>query len=64
MSSDNKQLLSLFGKTGALLEGYFVLRSGLRYKTIFKCALLLQYPGVAYAVCAELAHKLAPKGLI
>ena len=51
-------LLALFRKTGALLEGHFVLRSGLHSRQYFQCAILLQYPDIAAKVCAWLADKL------
>ena len=55
MSDD---LLSLFRKTGALLDGHFVLRSGLHSRQFFQCALLLQYTDIAADVCGRLAEKL------
>lgn len=55
MSSD---LLSLFRQTGALLDGHFVLRSGLHSRQFFQCALLLQHTDVAADVCGRLADKL------
>jgi len=55
MSDD---LLTLFRKTGALLDGHFVLRSGLHSRQFFQCALLLQYTDVAAEVCGRLADKL------
>lgn len=55
MSSD---LLDLFRKTGALLDGHFVLRSGLHSRQFFQCALLLQHTEIASAVCGQLADKL------
>jgi orotate phosphoribosyltransferase len=51
-------LLALFRQTGALLDGHFVLRSGLHSRQFFQCALLLQDTGVAAEVCARLADKL------
>jgi len=54
MSND---LLALFRKTGALLEGHFVLRSGLHSREYFQCALLLQYTEIAAKVCGWLADK-------
>ncbi len=53
-------LLSLFRKTGALLDGHFVLRSGLHSRQFFQCALLLQHTGIAAEVCGRLADKLRP----
>jgi orotate phosphoribosyltransferase len=55
MSDD---LLALFRKTGALLDGHFVLRSGLHSRQFFQCALLLQHTGVAADICGRLADKL------
>ncbi len=51
-------LLSLFRKTGALLDGHFVLRSGLHSRQFFQCALLLQYTDIAAQICGRLAQKL------
>jgi len=51
-------LLALFRQTGALLDGHFVLRSGLHSRQFFQCALLLQDTGVAAEVCGRLADKL------
>jgi orotate phosphoribosyltransferase len=55
MSDD---LLALFRKTGALLDGHFVLRSGLHSRQFFQCALLLQHTDIAADVCGWLADKL------
>ena len=55
MSAD---LLALFRKTGALLDGHFILRSGLHSRQYFQCALLLQHPKIAEQVCNQLAEKL------
>lgn len=49
--------LELFRQTGALLEGHFLLRSGLHSRQFFQCALLLQHTGIAAGLCAELAEK-------
>jgi orotate phosphoribosyltransferase len=54
----NDDLLALFRQTGALLDGHFVLRSGLHSRQFFQCALLLQHTGVAAQVCGQLADKL------
>jgi orotate phosphoribosyltransferase len=54
----NEDLLALFRKTGALLEGHFVLRSGLHSRQYFQCALLLEHTDVAAKVCGWLANKL------
>ena len=54
--SDN--LLALFRQTGALLDGHFILRSGLHSRQFFQCALLLQHTDIAAHVCGQLADKL------
>jgi len=53
-----EDLLALFRKTGALLDGHFVLRSGLHSRQFFQCALLLQHTDIAAEVCGRLADKL------
>jgi orotate phosphoribosyltransferase len=55
----SEDLLALFRKTGALLDGHFILRSGLHSREYFQCALLLQHTLIAAKVCKQLAKKLA-----
>lgn len=54
----SEDLLALFRKTGALLDGHFVLRSGLHSRQYFQCAILLQHTEIAAQVCGQLADKL------
>ena len=54
----SEDLLALFRQTGALLDGHFVLRSGLHSRQFFQCAILLQHTEIAARVCAQLADKL------
>src|SRR6267154_5855197 len=54
----SEDLLALFRRTGALLDGHFVLRSGLHSREYFQCALLLQHTDIAAKVCGWLADKL------
>ena len=54
----SEDLLALFRKTGALLDGHFVLRSGLHSRQYFQCAILLQHTDIAERVCKMLADKL------
>src|SRR5437870_11234830 len=54
----SEDLLALFRKTGALLDGHFILRSGLHSRQYFQCAILLQYTDIAAQVCGQLANKL------
>jgi orotate phosphoribosyltransferase len=53
-----EDLFALFRETGALLDGHFVLRSGLHSREYFQCALLLQHTEIAAKVCGWLADKL------
>jgi orotate phosphoribosyltransferase len=54
----SEDLLALFHKTGALLDGHFILRSGLHSRQYFQCAILLQHTDTAARVCRQLAEKL------
>lgn len=54
----SEDLLALFRKTGALLDGHFVLRSGLHSRQYFQCAILLQHTDIAAQVCQMLADKM------
>ncbi len=54
----SEDLLPLFRQTGALLDGHFVLRSGLHSREYFQCALLLQHTDIAARICGWLADKL------
>ena len=54
----SEDLLALFRQTGALLDGHFVLRSGLHSRQFFQCALLLQHTDIAADVCGRLAEKM------
>jgi orotate phosphoribosyltransferase len=48
-------VLKLFKETGALLEGHFLLTSGLHSPQYFQCAKVLQYPLHAQKLCWEIA---------
>ena len=54
------KVLEYFHKTGALLHGHFLLRSGLHSREFFQCALLLQDAAIASEVCGLLADQLRP----
>ena len=51
------EILDHFKESGALLEGHFVLRSGLRSRQFFQCALALQAMSVVEGLGADLALK-------
>jgi orotate phosphoribosyltransferase len=54
----SEDLLALFRKTSALLDGHFVLRSGLHSRQYFQCAILLSHTDIAERVCKLLADQL------
>ena len=56
------EILDIFRKHSALLEGHFILSSGLHSDRYIQCALVLQHPRVAEKLCAELAGKLRSHG--
>lgn len=56
MTSD--QVLNIFAEHKALLDGHFLLSSGLHSPRYLQCALVLQHPDVAARLCGELAHRL------
>ena len=58
------QVLQVFRDTGALLEGHFILRSGLHSRQFFQCALALQQMPVVEKLGAALAAKIRPLGAI
>jgi orotate phosphoribosyltransferase len=51
------EVLQAFRESGALLEGHFILRSGLRSRQFFQCALALQQMPVVEKFGAALAAK-------
>jgi orotate phosphoribosyltransferase len=53
-----QEILQVFRDTGALLEGHFILRSGLHSRQYFQCALALQHMPTVERLGAELAGKL------
>lgn len=51
------EVLQVFRNTGALLEGHFILRSGLHSRQYFQCALALQQMPVVEKLGSALADK-------
>ena len=56
------EILQIFREHSALLEGHFILSSGLHSDRYIQCALVLQHPKVAEQLCSELADKLRDLG--
>ncbi|WP_440932795.1 orotate phosphoribosyltransferase [Candidatus Pelagibacter sp.] len=57
----HKKSLNILKKTNALLEGHFVLSSGLHSSKYIQCAKLLSYPNLADKICKSLANKIKKK---
>ncbi|HHY84520.1 MAG TPA: orotate phosphoribosyltransferase [Verrucomicrobia bacterium] len=51
------EVLQIFRETGALLEGHFILRSGLHSRQFFQCALAFQEMPIVEKIGAALADK-------
>ena len=54
----HKKSLNILKKTNALLEGHFVLSSGLHSSKYIQCAKLLSFPLLANQICSALAKKI------
>ena len=57
------EVIQVFRKSGALLEGHFVLRSGLHSRQFFQCALALQHMPDVEKLGAALAAKVRSLGV-
>lgn len=51
-----KEVIEKFRQTGALLEGHFILSSGLHSTSYLQCALVLQYPAAAQEFGSAIAE--------
>jgi orotate phosphoribosyltransferase len=58
------EVLQIFRDTGALLEGHFILRSGLHSRQFFQCALALQQMPVVEKLGSALAEKVKSLGVV
>ena len=59
----HSEFLQVFRDTGALLEGHFILRSGLHSRQFFQCALALQQMPIVEKLGAALADKVRSHGV-
>jgi len=57
----HKKSLDILKKTNALLEGHFILSSGLHSSKYIQCAKLLSFPYLADKICLSLAKKIKKK---
>lgn len=56
-------MLEAFRRTGALMEGHFLLRSGRHSRQFFQCARLLMHAKLASEIIGELANKVRAGGI-
>ena len=54
----HKKSLNILKKTNALLEGHFILSSGLHSSKYIQCAKLLSFPYLAEEICKSLASQI------
>jgi orotate phosphoribosyltransferase len=54
----HKKSIDILKKTNTLLEGHFVLSSGLHSPKYIQCAKLLSFPNLAKDICSSLANKI------
>ena len=52
---EHETVLKMFKDSGALLEGHFLLTSGLHSNQYFQCAKVLQYPEYCEILCSDIA---------
>ena len=57
----SKESLKVLRKTNALLEGHFVLSSGLHSDRYIQCAKLLSFPNLSQKICYSLSQKIKKK---
>ncbi|MCX6150098.1 MAG: orotate phosphoribosyltransferase [Ignavibacteriales bacterium] len=55
MSPNQNEIMDIFLKTEALLNGHFLLTSGRHSNQYFQCAKVLQYPDYTEQVCKKIA---------
>lgn len=57
------EIIKIFKESEALLEGHFLLTSGLHSSRYVQCAQVLQYPEHTASLCGEIARHFADKGI-
>lgn len=63
MDADQNEILAIFRRTRALLEGHFVLRSGLHSGHYFQCAQVCQHMDAVERLAELLVAKLRAQGI-
>ena len=60
MAVNQDEAMEIFRQTGALLEGHFILRSGLRSRQFFQCAAALEQMPIVEKLGKALSEKIRP----
>lgn len=63
MALDKNAILKIFKETGALLEGHFILTSGLHSAAYFQCAKVFQHPRHAESLARDIADHFRGKDI-
>ena len=63
MATGHDDILAVFRDAGALLEGHFLLSSGMHSPRYLQCALVLQDPARAARLCGQLARAFTADGI-
>lgn len=58
-----EEIIEIFKKCGAMLEGHFLLTSGRHSDSYLQCALVLQYPDQAEKLAKELVNSLPKQSI-
>lgn len=61
MSLNKNEILEIFKKTDALLDGHFLLTSGMHSNVYFQCAKVLQYQEYIEELCSIIADEYCDK---
>ncbi len=61
MSLNENEILEIFKKTDALLDGHFLLTSGMHSNVYFQCAKVLQYQEYIEELCSIIADEYCDK---
>ncbi|MHB1315400.1 MAG: orotate phosphoribosyltransferase [Christensenellales bacterium] len=54
---EDQKVIDIFKETGVMLEGHFLLTSGMHSNRYFQCARLFEYPVYSELLCSELEKK-------
>jgi orotate phosphoribosyltransferase len=63
MKLPKEEILQIFRETNALLEGHFLLTSGLHSPHYFQCAKVLQYPKYLHLLSGEIVKHFEQRGI-